>query len=87
MKDLNRLFSELVWLTQLGFSILTPPVLCIGLAWFATEKWSAPLWVMVPAFVLGLGGSAASFLSFYKYTRSKAQRSDEKAPPAFNHHS
>lgn len=86
MQGLNKLFSELVWLTQLGFSLLTPLLLCPGLAWVCIEKWSWPLWVMIPAFVLGLGGSVASFLEFYKYTQKKAEKSEKKAPAAYNHH-
>ena len=86
MHGLSRIFNELVWLTQLGFSILMPPLLCLGLAWLAIDRLHAPLWIMIPAFILGFGGGAASFWSFYKYTQRKASRSAEKAPPAFNQH-
>lgn len=86
MQGLNKLFSELVWLTQLGLSLLTPLLLCPGIAWVCVEKWSLPLWIMIPAFVLGLGGSAVSFLEFYKYTQKKAEKSEKKAPPAYNYH-
>lgn len=86
MQKFNKVFSELVWLTQLGFSLLTPLLLCLGGAWLCVEKLSAPLWIMLPALVLGFGGAVASFCSFYKYTQKKASRSEQKAPPAFNDH-
>lgn len=86
MKGMSRLFSELVWLTQLGLSLLTPPLLCLGLGWLAVEKLGAPLWVMLPAFVLGLGAAGVSFYQFYQYTQKKAGKGEQDAPPAFNHH-
>ena len=86
MLRFNNWIKELVWLSQLGFSLLTPPVICLLLAYIAIEKWSFPAWIMLPAFIFGFGGAFGSFLSFYKYTQRKADKSSKKEPPAFNDH-
>ena len=86
MQGISKLFNELAWLTQLGFSFMMPPLLCIGGAWLCVQKLGAPLWIMLPAFVLGFGAAATSFYNFYKYTQKKAHKGTDDAPPAFNEH-
>ncbi len=57
----------LTWLTQLGFSIAAPILLCLLGAWWLREKLGVGAWVFLPAIILGVGGAASSFLSFAKY--------------------
>lgn len=85
LKPWIKALRELSWLTQLGLTLIIPPLLCIGAAWFLTDKLNAPVWVMLPAFILGFGGSAVSFYKFYQYTMRKAGKG-QKPPPAFNDH-
>ena len=50
MKQLRKL----LWLTQLGISLVTPPLLCIFLAHLAQSKWDWGGWIMAVAIVSGL---------------------------------
>lgn len=85
MKPWMNALRELAWLTQLGFSLVTPPLLCALGAWWLIEAKGFPAWVMVPALVLGLGAAAAAFASFYRYVQRK-NRSKKNGPAAFNDH-
>lgn len=53
MKQLQKL----LWLTQLGVSLVTPPLLCLFLGHLAQSKWGWGTWVMVAAILIGLAAS------------------------------
>ena len=76
---------ELAWLTQLGFSLVTPPFLCAWGAWWLIDAKGFPAWVMLPALGLGLGAAGASFWGVYRYVQRKS-RPGKKGPAAFNDH-
>lgn len=84
MKSWMKVMQDLAWLTQLGVSVVAPPLLCAGAAWWLYARFGLPAWIMLPALILGFGGSAASIWGFYRYMQRKAAR--KKAPPAFNRH-
>lgn len=85
VKGWMNALRELAWLTQLGFSLVTPPFLCAFAAWWLIDAKGWPAWVMVPALVLGLGAAAASFWGFYRYVQRR-NKPDKKGPAAFNDH-
>ena len=76
---------ELAWLTQLGFSLVTPPLLCGWGAWWLINAMGFPAWVMLPALGLGLGAAAASFWGFYRYVQRK-NRPKGDGPAAWSDH-
>lgn len=80
-----KALRELSWLTQLGLSLIAPPLLCAGLAYWLIGRFGWPQWVMAPAFVLGFGAAAVSFYNFYRYMQKKSARGKQD-PPAFNDH-
>ena len=84
VKSWMKVMQDVAWLTQLGVSVTAPPLLCAGAAWWLSARAGLPAWVMLPALLLGFGGSAASVWGFYRYMQRKATR--KKAPPAFNRH-
>lgn len=84
MNNNAKIFSQLSWLTQLGISLVAPPLLCILFVQWGIERWAWPEWTMFLAFFFGLGGTGASFYKFYSQTRKKADHETKKAPPAFN---
>ena len=53
-----RLWRDIVWLTQLGFSMVSPLLLCIWGGWQLQHRFGFGPWVMAAAIVLGLGGAA-----------------------------
>ena len=85
VKGWMNALRELAWLTQLGFSLVTPPLLCAGGAWWLIQARGWPAWVMLPALALGFGGAAASFWGFYRYVQRK-NKGGKTPPAAFNDH-
>lgn len=83
MKGWMAALENIVWLTQLGLSVLLPPVLCLWLAWWLVDAKGAPYWIYLPALVLGLGGGGKNFAAFCKMMQKKAGK-----PPrtSFNRH-
>ncbi|MBE5999295.1 MAG: AtpZ/AtpI family protein [Eubacteriales bacterium] len=59
----NEILPHLTLLGQLGLSLATPVLLCLGGCYLAVTKLHAPLWVYLPGMILGLG---ASFMTAYK---------------------
>ena len=80
---------ELVWLTQLGFSIVYPLLLCVlGAVWLRSH-FSLGGWVVVIGLLLGLGGAFSAGLAFFRHTRQIEQEDNrKKGPPplSFNEH-
>ena len=54
MKGLYKALEDIVWLTQLGLSMLLPLLLCLGGCWWATNHWNWPMWVYLVGIFLGL---------------------------------
>ena len=83
MKQLQKL----LWLTQLGVSLVTPPLLCLLLGPLAQSKWGWGTWVMVAAILIGLAASACSAASFLRYCKRNSEREEKGDKPiAFNNH-
>lgn len=81
-----KLLRNLAWLTQLGLSIIAPPVLCIGGCWWLQARFNLGVWIMVLGIVLGLGASASGALQFYRMVRRQAEKGKKDPPSAFNTH-
>lgn len=81
-----KILRNLSWLTQLGLSIITPPILCLGLAFWLIQKKGAPGWIMILAFVFGLGAAGVSFYKFLRIVQKKSKPPGKDSPPAFNKH-
>ena len=78
-----RTLRDLVWLTQLGFSIVTPLQVCILTAvWLRDEVGG---WVLIPGILLGLGGAISAGLSFCRQVKG-ADPGREQPPVSFNEH-
>ena len=79
MKGWYKALEDLVWLTQLGLNMLLPLVMCLGGCWWAVSHWGWPMWVYLPAVLLGLAAGAQNFLGL----RQRAARPLQKgqAPP------
>ena len=64
--ELLRLFSRLTLLTQLGLSVVTPPILAVLLALFLQKRFGMGDWVLLAAIVLGLVSGISSVFSFVR---------------------
>lgn len=81
--------SLLVWLTQLGFSVVAPPVCAIWLAvWLRNSKgWGQ--WVIWAGIALGvfcaIDGLRVSLLAMERLHKNQ-DKDQEPAPVSFNDH-
>lgn len=66
----------LSWLTQLGFSLICPPVLCVFVAMKLQERFALGDWVLIVAIVVGIFSAACTFISFAKQMLAQV-RADE----------
>ncbi len=73
--DVLRYLSSL---TQLGFSIAFPPILCIFFGLWLQKKWGVGDWVIVVCLLVGIVSGACSFLSFVRTARFRADRTEKK---------
>ena len=81
-----KLVRNLTWLTQLGFSLIAPPLLCMGGAWWLRQRFSLGIWVLGLGLVLGIGGMVSAAVGFYRHVRRQAEREKPHRPDAFNSH-
>ena len=87
MNDLMKAMENLVWLTQLGVSVLVPPVCLTWLcSWLVNTK-GAPLWLYAVFIPLGLAVGGVTFWDFCKMVIKKAKPKDDDEKHYFNRHS
>ena len=83
MKNLNLI----VWLTQLGLSVVAPLAIWILLAVWLQNRLQWGDWVIVAGVVLGIICAASGLRSSLKLMESMAKgKKEEKEPLAFNDH-
>lgn len=78
----------LVWLSQLGISIVSPLILCLfGSVWLR-NRYGLGSWLIVLGLLLGLLGSFSAGLTFYRNTVCVNQKTSKDKPPlvGFNEH-
>lgn len=85
MRSLERLAKAISFVGQVGFSLITPPLVLIWLAKLAQDRLGWGTWVMLAAIVVGL---ITGLTSVWRLIRGFA-KSEEKKPPkgrGFNDH-
>ena len=80
--------SLIVWITQLGLSVVLPPVIFIFLACWLHNSLGWGKWVLWIGIAMGVYGGIMGLVSSLR-TISHLADSDkkEKRPPSFNDHS
>ena len=79
---MQKLCRGIALVGQLGFSLITPPVVLLWLAHWLQTKYSLGVWVTILALILGLLTSASTALQFYrKLTAKKEKDNDPPKPP------
>lgn len=83
-----RTLRELVWLTQLGFSIISPLLLCLLGAVWLRNRFGLGGWIVVLGLFFGLGGALSAGLTFVRHSRDLDHScSGKEGPPvSFNEH-
>lgn len=72
-KSFFRAMKGLSWLTQLGFSLVCPPLLCVFVALKLQERFGLGNWVMIVAILVGILSAACTFISFAKQMLTDAR--------------
>ena len=85
MNGWYQALEHLVWVTQLGFSMLFPLVCALGGCWWLTRH-GVGGWVWLPGILFGLAVGAATFRSFARRWLNRAQKEQKQTPPRFNCH-
>lgn len=86
MHPLMKVLRNLTWLTQLGMSIIAPPVLCIGVCFWLQHRFSLGVWIMLLGVVLGLGAALSSAFRFGQMVLNQAEKESAAQPRSYNDH-
>ena len=90
MKTYMQVLRLVVTFGQLGFTLITPPVVMALLGWWLQSRFGLGTWVMLVAIVIGLLTSATSAYKFYLRVmgseRNKAEAEPTEKPVVFSTH-
>lgn len=82
MKTYIRVLRAVTALGQLGFTLITPPVVLGLAAWWLQDRFGLGSWVMLLALLLGLLTSGASAYQFFRRVlTAEKKRSQADEPP------
>lgn len=87
MKQWAEIIKSVSLLTQFGFSLLTPLLLCLGLCWWISSKFGVGGWIFIPGFFFGLGGSGMVAYKLYLSETHRQKEEKKKEKVFFNRHS
>ena len=87
MKDMVKIARMLALFGQLGFTIVTPPIVLALIAYRLQLKFSLGNWVMVLAIVLGLIAAASGVYGYYRRVTAfeKKQKKDKPKAVYYRH--
>ena len=79
---MQKLCRGIALVGQLGFSLITPPVVLLWLAHWLQTRYGLGVWVTILALILGLLTSASTALQFYRQLTAKKEKyNDTPKPP------
>ena len=86
MKQLMKMYKDLLMLSQLSLSFITPILLCLAISWWLSSY--VGLWVYIPGFLLGLGSAFMVAYKFYLSVTKKEEREKDskKKKISYNKH-
>lgn len=76
MKQGLELIRTVTVFTQLGISLITPPVVMALLGWWLQKQFGFGVWVMVVCLFLGLMSAGAGALTSYRRLMRRMERKD-----------
>lgn len=78
--ELVRLLSRITLLTQLGLSVVTPPILCVLGALWLQKRFGLGDWVLLCAILLGTVSGVSGVFSFVRRETARDMRRDAGKP-------
>ena len=85
MGRFTKILRGVALLTQLGLSVVAPPLLMIWLAQWLQKRFSLGPWVTIAALVVGFISSACGMYGFYK-SLTRQEGKEDAPPPSFDQH-
>lgn len=84
----KEIVRQLAALTQFGLSLITPTLMCLALCWWLNTKAGLGVWVYLPGFFFGLGGSGMFAYKTYLMIgkKQKKEEKNKKKTVSFNQH-
>ena len=70
-KDRMKALRYLSLISQFGFSVAMPPLICIFAALFVQKKFGTGDWIIIAAIITGIISSGCTFFNFIKTHISK----------------
>lgn len=86
MKHFGDIYKNLILLTQFGLSLVTPLLLCLGICWWLTAAGGVGVWVFIPGFFFGMGGSGMVAYKLYLTVVNRQKKEKTKEKISFNTH-
>ncbi|MCD8083519.1 MAG: AtpZ/AtpI family protein [Clostridiales bacterium] len=85
MRELNVVLRQMSLLGQLGLSLAAPLLLCLFVCYWIHTRFGVGVWVYIPGFFFGLGGSfAGAYRLYLAHTRDGEKESGQAV--SFNEH-
>lgn len=82
MKKYMKIAQMIAMFGQLGFTLITPPVVMALLAWWLQSRLGWGSWIMIVFLLIGLVTSAVSAYQFYLRVMSSVEKTDREKEPA-----
>ena len=79
MDQMQKLIKDIAFASQIGLSIITPPVLMALLGWYISNRFSVGAWITVVFILIGLATSFASAYRFYKRAQKRFEKHDNRS--------
>lgn len=89
MREYLKIFRMIMMFGQLGFTLITPPVVLALLGWWLQNRFELGPWVVLIGIVVGLMTAGTSAVQFFRRTLSAQKRQEPEegpSPTVFNTH-
>lgn len=86
MKDMVKIARMLALFGQLGFTVVTPPIVLALVANKLQQKFSLGSWIMILAIVLGLVAAASGAYGYYRRVMAFEKKNKEKTTTVYFNH-
>lgn len=86
MRSTKKFIQSFTMLTQLGISIVTPPLVCIWLGTVIQRHFSLGTWVVIVGLIVGLLTSVSTAIAFYRRFAAPHNQDEDDPPASFDSH-
>lgn len=88
MRKFADIYKNIIMLTQFGFSLITPLLLCLALCWWLSSHFGISPWIYIAGFFFGLGGSGMVAYKLYLHIEKKQEKEkkETRQKVSFNNH-